>query len=426
MKKEELILRCDSIMGLPILYQTLGELVKLSRQKEPDLNKLKTLLFEDVGLCAKALNDINSIEDRKGPLSSFARGLEELDLEHFLIKGLSAPLYSQNSKETVWLNRFNQRSVVTALACRFIGEEIAYPDLEELYLCGLLHDMGILFLKSSFPEEYTLVLERKNNGDKLTQAEREILATDHLEAGEREVKTWDFPKNLKKAVEGHEFSKSGSTGNAEKDYEPSELVPRIVGVAEQISEVIFVETEPQALERLSESWEKSIKLPSGFFNRVYPKLTEEINQRSIYYQNVPEDLTDMVLQAHTQITRLVQNCEKKTIEKFRELSRKKEEARKKAELESLKIILATFSHYINNATTSIMGRSQLIDIAIKRGEIKDESGKISSSMKTIQQGVENITTVLNGLKKLESFRTIRYHEHSNIIDLRNKIEIKGL
>jgi hypothetical protein len=73
-----------------------------------------------------------------------------------------------------------------------------------------------------------------------------------------------------------------------------------------------------------------------------------------------------------------------------------------------------------------MGRSQLIDIAIKRGDIKDENGKISSSMKIIQQGVENITAVLNGLKRLDSFRTVRYHERSNIIDIRDKIEIKGL
>jgi signal transduction histidine kinase len=151
-----------------------------------------------------------------------------------------------------------------------------------------------------------------------------------------------------------------------------------------------------------------------------------MSQRSLYYQNPPEDLTGTILQAHSQITALCQNCEDKLKERFRSMTRKNEEERKKAELESLRIILATFSHYINNATTSIMGRSQLIDFAIKRGEIKDESGKISSSMKIIQQGVENITAVLNGLKKLDSFRTIKYHERSNIIDLQDKIEIKGL
>ena len=420
MRKEDVIIASDSITGLPILPQTLWELVKLYQQKVTDFQKLKALLFGDVGLCAKVLGEINSIEDKQEPVKSFDQALKALNLEQFLIKALSSPLYDlKNSEEIVWHNRFNQSSVVSALACKFIGEEISYPDLDELYLCGLLHDVGILFLKDSFPEEYTLVLERKNNGEKLSQIEREILATDHLEAEERVINEWDFPANLKKAIVGHECE-------AEKDYEHSELVPRIVNVAEQIAEIFFVEAEAQALEKLSRSWEKSLNLPTGLFNRIYPKLSEEISKRAVYYQDVPEDLTNVVLQAHKLIGTLIQNCEDKTNEKIRELCRKSEEETKKTELESLKIILATFSHYINNATTSIMGRSQLIDIAIKRGDIKDENGKISSSMKIIQQGVENITAVLNGLKKLESFRTVRYHEHSNIIDIRNKIEIKGL
>jgi len=187
-----------------------------------------------------------------------------------------------------------------------------------------------------------------------------------------------------------------------------------------------VEAEHQAIDDLFRSWENNLKLPSGFFNGIHSRLMDEIKTRAAQYQNVSEDLTEAVLQAHSIMSGLYQTCEEKTREKFRGLTRKNEEERKKGELESLKVILATFSHYINNATTSIMGRSQLIDIAIKKGEIKDESGKISNSMKIIQQGVENITAVLNGLKKLDSFKTVRYHERSNIIDLRDKIEIKGL
>ncbi|MDP2959839.1 MAG: hypothetical protein Q8N71_00315, partial [candidate division Zixibacteria bacterium] len=71
MRKEDVILTSDSITVLPILPQTLWELVKLSQQKEPDLKRLKALLFEDVGLCAKVLGEINSIEDKFEPVNSF-------------------------------------------------------------------------------------------------------------------------------------------------------------------------------------------------------------------------------------------------------------------------------------------------------------------------------------------------------------------
>jgi HD-like signal output (HDOD) protein len=420
MRKGSVITKNDSITVLPILPRTLWELVKLFRQKEPDLKILKALLLEDVGLCAKALNEINSFEDLKEPVKSLDQALETVDLEHFLIKGLSSPVYGlKNSEEVAWHSKFNQRSIISALACKFIGREIAYPDLEELYLCGLLHDVGVLFLKEGFPEEYSLVLERNSKGARLSQTEREILATDHLEAGEGVIAEWGFPRNLIKSITDHE-------NNTKENYEPAELVAGIVSVAEQITEIIFVETEPQALEELKRYWGKIINLPSEFFNEVHTKLSEEISKRANRCQELPEDLNDVILQAHRLINRLVQNCEERTRKRFRKIFRENEEERKKAELESLKIILATFSHYINNATTSIMGRSQLIDIAIRRGDIKDENGKIASSMKIIQQGVENITAVLNGLKRLDSFRTVRYHEHSNIIDIRDKIEIKGM
>ncbi|HVP37096.1 MAG TPA: HDOD domain-containing protein [Terriglobales bacterium] len=419
MKKEDLTLKDDLIVNLPILPQSFRKLVKLHQVNEFDCKKLKPLIFEDVCLCIKALSEINAIEDKKQPFGSFDQALESLDLEHLLIKSLSSPLYQWNSEETVWLKQFNQRSFVTGLTCRLIGEEKGYPDLEELYLCGLLHDSGILFLKTSFPEEYKLVLEKKNNGERLSTIEKEFLATNHLEFGEETIINWSFPKNLKKVIESHEI-------DLHENSESSEQACRIVSVAERISEILFVEAERKAMDDLFRSWENCLDLPAGFFDRIYSRLSEEVKARALQNHEMPEDLTETLLQGHSIMSGLYHSCEEKTRERFRCLTRKNEEERKKAELESLKVILATFSHYINNATTSIMGRSQLIDIAIKKGEIKDESGKIANSMRIIQQGVENITAVLNGLKRLDSFKTVRYHERSNIIDLRDKIEIRGL
>ncbi|MDH4223571.1 MAG: HDOD domain-containing protein, partial [candidate division Zixibacteria bacterium] len=353
------------------------------------------------------------------PVKSLDQGLESIEFEYFLIKALSSPFYVQNSEEEVWYNRFNQRSVITALACRFIGEEITCPDLEELYLYGLLHNIGILFLKSNFPEEYALVLEKANKGEKLAQVEREILTTDHIEVAERAFKDWSFPRNFQIALAGNKLS-------SEKGAWFNKHLVKVIDISEKLSEVLFVEAEKSKINQLFKTWEEDLNLTTGFFERLYSNLHEMVNQRSTYSKSISGNQMDMVLKVHQLVGKLCQSCENKLKDRFRELSIENEKERKKAELESLKIVLATFSHYINNATTSIMGRSQLIDIAIRKGEIKDESGKISSAMKIIQQGVENITAVLNGLKKLDSFRTVRYHERSNIIDLKDKIDIKSL
>jgi nitrogen-specific signal transduction histidine kinase len=97
---------------------------------------------------------------------------------------------------------------------------------------------------------------------------------------------------------------------------------------------------------------------------------------------------------------------------------------KKAALDSLKTITATLSHYINNASATILGRAQLVELAIKKGSVTDRERVAGNSMDIIVKSVEMISMVLEELKKLSNFDTTHYHDETDILDIEDRLREK--
>ncbi|HEX9916698.1 MAG TPA: hypothetical protein VGB16_03085, partial [candidate division Zixibacteria bacterium] len=144
-------------------------------------------------------------------------------------------------------------------------------------------------------------------------------------------------------------------------------------------------------------------------------LLSEVLKVANYLEVDIDDPLELLHRANQELYRLYLTVEKLHREKERMQEKIIDSARKQTALDSLQTVLATFSHYINNSTTTIMGRAQLIEFAIKNKEIEDRDGRVSASIKLILQSVENISTVLEEMKKLVSFDTVKYHGDSKII-----------
>jgi len=94
----------------------------------------------------------------------------------------------------------------------------------------------------------------------------------------------------------------------------------------------------------------------------------------------------------------------------------------KASLDALKTITATFNHYINNASATILGRAQLVELGIQNGEVIDRKGSAAAAMREIMTRVKAISAVMGELEKLDSYETVVYHDDTYILDIENKIK----
>jgi len=91
-------------------------------------------------------------------------------------------------------------------------------------------------------------------------------------------------------------------------------------------------------------------------------------------------------------------------------------------LSTISTITATFNHYINNAAATILGRAQLIEFGLNKGEIVDNKGSLEKSISVISNGVNTITAFMDELKNLAEPNTIVYHDDTYIIDLEERIK----
>lgn len=97
-------------------------------------------------------------------------------------------------------------SLSTAYACqsimRYASEEFKRPD--DLYIAGLLHEIGILILDQFFSEEYRNVLtEVKASESPLHAVEKEMLDIDHYEVASYILERWKLPRSVIDTVRYH-------------------------------------------------------------------------------------------------------------------------------------------------------------------------------------------------------------------------------
>jgi diguanylate cyclase (GGDEF)-like protein len=92
--------------------------------------------------------------------------------------------------------QFWRRAMLSALACRALGETVGLKKLDDLFLAGLLQDIGILVFDAMMPDEYHQVNRGSLDHDDLLQAECDAFGAGHDEVGYWLLKRWKLPDYL--------------------------------------------------------------------------------------------------------------------------------------------------------------------------------------------------------------------------------------
>jgi HD-like signal output (HDOD) protein len=75
---------------------------------------------------------------------------------------------------------------------------------DEIFVAGLIHDIGTLVERQAYPEEFAQVIQRCNDSEEdFLAIEREIIGADHQSFGVGLTTKWKFPRHLRAAVGFH-------------------------------------------------------------------------------------------------------------------------------------------------------------------------------------------------------------------------------
>jgi putative nucleotidyltransferase with HDIG domain len=95
-------------------------------------------------------------------------------------------------------------SLVTAVAAEWLAQALRYPNPEEAYISGLLHDMGKLLLDQYVFSDYNTIIDFVHKYQLPPwQVEEKLIGINHAEVGGLIAKRWNFPVSLVDAIRYH-------------------------------------------------------------------------------------------------------------------------------------------------------------------------------------------------------------------------------
>ncbi len=219
------------VARLPSMPQILVKLIELCQADEAGMAELAKLIANDAGITAKILGVANGAAyHRSGGKVGLIQALGILGSDVIKTLVISESVFQTFNgfphSGSIDLRRFWKHSLTNAVMAREIAKKIGYPQPEEAYLAGLLHDVGRLALLAAAPNEYASNFLAQDNED-LCTVEQRTLHISHADAGAWLIERWNLDSFMADSVLYHHES-------ADRLENAHPLI-RIVHLAHQLS-----------------------------------------------------------------------------------------------------------------------------------------------------------------------------------------------
>lgn len=186
---------------LPTLPAVAVKIIELANDPNADIGTICQYISMDPVLAAKLLRTANTpLYKSRRVATNIRQAVSILGTHTVLVIALSFSLSQSLMRETLPKRHdefdgylFWRRSIASALACRALGEKLNLNYLDDLFLAGLLQEIGIIAFWALMPESYGKVFASTTDHEVLLETEREVLGCGHDELGYALLKKWHIP-----------------------------------------------------------------------------------------------------------------------------------------------------------------------------------------------------------------------------------------
>lgn len=228
---ESLALRVKRSENLPMLSQIANTVLRLADNPTSSAKEIEKAIERDLALASKILKVANSPYYGVQGVSSIARAVSVLGMNtvRSLVVSLSYQqmISTRSQAQKFRRTEFWSHSIGVAITSRIIGKMLMPQKAEELYLAGLMHDIGMLVLDRFLPTDLDVALyTAQNRKIPLHMAEKLILEYDHAQVGGLLAERWGLSKVISNAIKHHH--------SVENDHE-TQLTTSIVAIANNLT-----------------------------------------------------------------------------------------------------------------------------------------------------------------------------------------------
>lgn len=202
---QELIDKLKDMPTLPVVAMKVNQLIN---DPNTTSSEIAALLKQDQVLTAKILRLVNSSYYAvPGGVTDVKKALAFLGFNTVAQLVLSVSVFSMFSKlgsADLSLQDFWKHALAVAIVSELIAKKCKMPRPDEVFTCGLLHDIGKLTLLKIDEKRLTLILNQaKAQSKSFLEVERENEFLTHAFIGELMAQKWGLPQVVRFSVRYH-------------------------------------------------------------------------------------------------------------------------------------------------------------------------------------------------------------------------------
>lgn len=204
---QDLVGRIEALPRLSSLYL---ELIEEIQSTDCRLSAVGTIISKDIGLTAKILQLVNSayfsLPTRVSNTQHAARLLGQETLRALVLTYDVFSRFEKTNLKGVCLTELMEHSQKVGSFARLItkNENPEESLVNDAFVAGMLHDVGILVLASNFPKQFAKLRDMaKYATTTIWEAEEETFGASHSEVGAYLLGLWRLPNPVVEAVAFH-------------------------------------------------------------------------------------------------------------------------------------------------------------------------------------------------------------------------------
>jgi putative nucleotidyltransferase with HDIG domain len=227
---ESLILSSCEIPPLPATAQLV---MKEAMKPDCSADSLSKIIAVDEGLVTYILRVANSaFYSCPRKILNVTTAVVVLGLR--TIKNIAITFAAKNTfdKHSYTEQLLWEHSFAVGTGSDVIARRLRFSNIEDIFVCGLLHDVGKVPLHKLDPEQYGYVLEKNYEGrNTFADEERERFKFNHSDVGSMLATKWNLPEEVERAIWLHHQDEP----EEEKGDTPISRLADIIKLADAIS-----------------------------------------------------------------------------------------------------------------------------------------------------------------------------------------------
>ena len=205
----------SSVGDLATLPEVTSKIIEIVEDQESSARDLHDVIKNDPVISVKVLKVVNSSSfGLPGRIASVSQAIILLGLPAVKNIAIAASIARLFKGERI-SRHFRaadlwHHSVGVAVAAKSLAKLSPHPSMtDEVFLTGLIHDIGMLVERQAYPTEFTGVIDQcAENEQDFLDCERRIIGADHQDFGVGLTTKWKFPRHLRAAVGFHHNPKT--------------------------------------------------------------------------------------------------------------------------------------------------------------------------------------------------------------------------